>query len=298
MKIINSRLNFHLWTCISLLVLLGFTFSPYAAAQSSESEIRLYILDGGILESDPSRYELDDAEVASRELAISAYLIVHPQGVLLFDSLGIADSERIPEGAGQQQTIVRPDRQLRHVTLGESLQDQLQSIGVSPDNISHLAFSHLHWDHTANGNLFTNAVWLVRSEERTLMFSENPGGSARPDKYNQLAESATRLIEIAEYDVFGDGKVILKSAPGHSPGHQVLFVQLENSGSVVISGDLYHYREERSLGRLPLGDMDRERTRQSRLEVESFLNERGAELWIQHDLISHRERNWAPAFYR
>jgi len=285
-KIIKSLLILSLYFCVN-----------HVFGQTSDSEIRLYILDGGILESDPSRYELSDEEVGSRELSISAYLIEHPQGILLFDSLGIADSERIPNGTGQLQTIVRPDTQLRHVTLGESLQNQLQSIGYTPDDVTHLSFSHLHWDHTANGNLFADAIWLVRPEERSLMFSDNPGGSARPGMYDQLIESDAQLIQTEEYDVFGDGKVILKAAPGHSPGHQVLFVRLENTGPIVLSGDLYHYREERSRGRLPLGDMDREQTRQSRIEVESFLQRQGAELWIQHDLISHRERNWAPAYY-
>ncbi len=286
MKIIKSLLIFFIYFCVNNV-----------SGQTSDSEIRLYVLDGGILQSDPSRYELSDEEVASRELSISAYLIVHPQGVLLFDSLGIADSERIPNGTGQLQTIVRPDTQLRHVTLGESLQNQLQSIGYTPEDVTHLAFSHLHWDHTANANLFSDAIWLVRPDERSLMFSENPGGSARPGMYNQLVESDTRLIQEEEYDVFEDGNLILKAAPGHSPGHQVLLVRLENTGPIVLSGDLYHYREERTRGRLPLGDMDREQTRQSRVEVESFLERQGAELWIQHDLISHRERNWAPAYY-
>lgn len=295
----KAKKRFIRFQCLSntLLVLSIFLTTGIAAGQTADTGVRLYVLDGGVLESDPSRYELEDAEVASRELAISAYLIVHPRGVLLFDSLGIADSERIPDGTGQVQTIVRPDTQLRHVTLGESLQTQLESIGITADEVSYLAFSHLHWDHTANGNLFSQATWLVRPEEHTLMFSENPGGSARPGMYAALADSETRFIQTEEYDVFGDGTIILKAAPGHSPGHQVLFVRLENTGPVVISGDLYHYREERSLGRLPLGDMSRERTRQSRLEVESFLMRQGAELWIQHDLISHRERNWAPVFY-
>ena len=51
--------------------------------------------------------------------------------------------------------------------------------------------------------------------------------------------------------MFGDGTVVMKLAPGHSPGHQVLFLKLKQTGPVVLSGDLYHYPEERKLKRVP-----------------------------------------------
>ena len=257
---------------------------------------RLYVLDGGVLDSSPASYQLADDEVRTAQLSIAAYLIEHPDGVLLFDSLGIADEERLAAGTGTRQTIVRPDGQERHVVLAPSLGAQLAEIGHDPDDVTHLAFSHLHWDHTANANLFARATWLVRPEERALMFS-TPGGSARPALYAVLEDSETVLVTDDEHDVFGDGSVVLKAAPGHSPGHQVLFVDLADTGPVVLSGDLYHYPEERSLDRLPVAEMDQARTAASRREVEEFLAQRGATLWIGHDLFAHREQRKAPAYY-
>lgn len=259
--------------------------------------LRLYVIDGGVLESDPAGYQLADDEVRSKELSIAAFVIEHPQGVLLFDSLGIADSERLPDGTGQRQTIVRPDGKERHVTLAPSLHEQLAAIGYAPEDITHVAFSHLHWDHTANANLFAGATWLVRPEERELMFSDEPGGSARPALYAALENSETILVESDEYDVFGDGKVVLKAAPGHSPGHQVLFVDLPNTGPIVLSGDLYHYPEERTLNRLPVAEMDQAETARSRRRIEEFLERTGAELWIGHDLIHFRQLRYSPAYY-
>lgn len=54
-----------------------------------------------------------------------------------------------------------------------------------------------------------------------------------------------------DHDVFGHGTVILKYAPGHTPGHQCLFVELSKTGGVLVAGDLYDYAEERTLHRMP-----------------------------------------------
>lgn len=282
-----------------LFIILSLCVGNAALAQSNNAStaLRLYVIDGGILESNPANYQLSDDEVQTSQLSIAAYLIEHPDGILLWDTVGIADAERIPNGTGVQQTIIRPDGAERTVTLAPSLTDQLAAIGYAADDITHLAFSHLHWDHTANANMFTEATWLVRHEERDLMFSDSPGGSARPVMYAELKNSETLLIKDNEHDVFGDGTVILQAAPGHSTGHQVLFVDLPNTGPVVLSGDLYHYPEERTLNRLPTFEMDQAQTQQSRLKVDAFLERTGAELWIGHDLFAHQAQRKAPAYY-
>ena len=97
--------------------------------------------------------------------------------------------------------------------------------------------------------------------------------------------------------MFGDGTVVIKSTPGHTPGHNVLFLKLKKTGPVVLSGDLYHYPEERTLDRLPVADFNKEQTAASRAELEVFLKKTGAQLWIEHDIIANAKLKKAPAFY-
>ena len=105
------------------------------------------------------------------------------------------------------------------------------------------------------------------------------------------------IIAKPDYDVFGDGTVVIKSAPGHSPDHQVLFLKLAKTGPVVLSGDLYHYPEERKLNKIPTTEFDASRTVASRAAVEAFLKKTGAQLWIQHDFTATAKLKKAPAFY-
>lgn len=267
---------------------------PATAALTSP---RLYVLDGGVLASDPTRYHLTAADVETTSLSVAAFLIVHPKGVLLWDTGAVPDAERVSAAAGAKQHLVLADGQDRYVTLGPPLLAQLAAIGYRPADVTYLALSHYHWDHTANANAFAGATWLARRADWEAMFAAKPAGSVRPSTYAALAKSRTVFIAEDEHDVFGDGTVILKSAPGHTPGHQVLYVKLAHTGPVVLSGDLYHYPAERRLGRLPTFEFDAAETAASRKAIEAFLARKGAALWIQHDLAAFRKLEKAPEYY-
>jgi len=267
---------------------------PRPAAPGS---VRLYVLDAGTLESDPARYRLTKEDVGTTQLSVAAYVIVHPKGVLLWDTGAVPDEAWAPTGSLVQQRIVLPDGQERRVMIRSPLKTQLAASGYAPRDVTHVALSHYHWDHTANANAFAGATWLVRQVERDAMFAEKPIGTATPMTYAALENSRTTLVTSDEHDVFGDGTVILKVAAGHTPGHQVLYVKLAKTGGVVLSGDLYHYPQERTMDRLPTFEFNEEQTRAARRAVDAFLTRTGAKLWIQHDLAAHAKLKLAPAYY-
>ena len=265
-------------------------------AQNRAQALRLYVFDGGVLASETARYRLTDADVEEVALSVASYLIVHPRGVLMWDAGAVADHER-GGGVGYEQRLLRRDRQERFVKLAPTLVSQLASAGYKPQDVTHLALSHYHWDHTADANLFAGATWLVEKGEHDVMLSADPPGGTRPETYSALKNSRTTIIEVDEHDVFGDGTVIIKQAPGHTEGHSVLYLKLPKTGPVVLSGDLYHYPAERTLGRLPTFEVSEEQTKASRADVERFLQRTGAQLWIQHDLVGFRKLELAPRYY-
>jgi glyoxylase-like metal-dependent hydrolase (beta-lactamase superfamily II) len=228
---------------------------------------------------------------------MGCFLVKHPKGTLMWDVGAVADGSWTPTGSPVRMHLVLPDKQERDVTMVKPLKAQLIESGYSPAEITYLALSHYHWDHIANANDFAGSTWLVRQAEKDVMFSSpNPERTIR-DNYNALANSKTVIVDKDEYDVFGDGKVILKLSAGHTPAHQVLFVDLPRTGPVVLAGDLYHYPEERTLNRIPVRDFDKTQTVASRAALEIFLKEKGAQLWIQHDITAHEKLKKAPDFY-
>ena len=285
----------------ALLVLLV----PLAAVAGTSSPalklpvlLRLYVLDcGEIHVADTARYELRREEVETSELSVACFLVVHPKGALIWDVGAVPDSEWQPTGSPVVHHLFLPDGQTRDIPLIRPLSEQLAEIGYPPSKIRYLALSHYHYDHTANANSFAESTWLVRRVERNAMFAAPAPGTTRPETYGRLKSAKTILIDTDQYDVFRDGNVVIKFAPGHTPGHQMLLLRLKNTGPVLLSGDLYHFPQERALNRFPVFEFDKEQTRRSRMEINDFLKSTGASLWIQHDFVANSKLRKAPAFY-
>jgi glyoxylase-like metal-dependent hydrolase (beta-lactamase superfamily II) len=271
---------------LALLLSIGVQAAPKPKPPKS---LRLYIFDCGVIHTtNTDAYSLKKEEVGSTEMAIPCILVVHPKGAMMWDNGDIPDSA-FPPGGGSATAGV--------VTQARPLLPQLAEVGYTPADIKYLAMSHYHGDHVANANYFAGSAWLVRKVERDRMFSDNPIPRSDPANYSKLKNSKTIFIDKDEYDVFGDGTVIIKSTPGHTPGHQSLFLKLAKTGPIVLSGDLYHYPEERTLNRLPVSDFDKAQTAASRAELDVFLKKTGAQLWIQHDFLANAKLKKAPAFY-
>jgi N-acyl homoserine lactone hydrolase len=270
-------------------------FAPLVAqaqhhAPPLPKSLRLYVFNCGSLDiSDPERFRFKKEELATTNLSVGCYLIVHPKGTLMWDVGAVPDSALKP---GAKSALEG------YATITETLKSQMEKIGYEPSDIEYLAFSHYHYDHVANANQFAGATWLARKVERDAMFAPKlPDNKMNPANYSALKDSKTILIPTDDYDVFGDGTVVMKLAPGHTPGHQVLFLKLNKTGPIVLSGDLYHYPEERKLKRVPTFEFDQQQTVETREKIEAFLKESGAQLWIQHDYAANAKLKKAPQFY-
>jgi len=283
---------------MKFLTALAVTAALAVAAPTPPKSVRLYVFDGGTLGGgDPSRFSLKREEMAVADMSIAAYLVVHPRGTLMWDAAALPDKDLTAEGTMTKYRIVLPNGNERFVTTSKKLAAQLAQTGYAPGEINYLALSHYHYDHTGNANMFAKSTWLARQVERDVMFPEKANDLTRPETYSALKTAKTTVIKTDDYDVFGDGTVVLKLTPGHTPGHQVLFVKLAKTGPLVISGDLYHYPEERTLNRVPTFDVDPKQTAASRAALDVFMQKAGAKLWIQHDLVNHGKLNKSPAFY-
>ena len=261
------------------------------AAAGKPASPRLYILDcGDIKPMDPTLFGLKKEEIAGDGSFVTpCYLVVHAKGTLIYDVGQVPDAQIPDDGT---EVVVQEILKAKH-----RLTTQLKALGYTPADITYLAMSHYHLDHTANANLFAGSTWIVQQAEYDAMFGAKEFAIRDASSYDKLKDSKKIMLNNADHDVFGDGTVVIKTAPGHTPGHQMLFLRLKNFGPLLLEGDLYHLPEERTLDRVPGFDFDAAMTRATRVKTEAFLKETGAQMWIQHDPPTNAKLKKAPEYY-
>jgi N-acyl homoserine lactone hydrolase len=272
--------------------------SPQGAAPKAPNTPRLYIFDCGLINvnrAGTERYKVTPEEVGETRFSVPCFLVVHPKGTLMWD-LGIVPDDTVEARArGEQGNTTATSAAVAPVT--RTLTSQLAALGYRLSDITYFAFSHAHVDHNANANLFAGSTWLARPAERAFMWQE---GNTRVNRtfFEKIRTSKSISLDRDEYDVFGDGTVVLKAAPGHSPGHQVLVLNLAKTGRVMIAGDLYHYPQERTLKRPPPDtEFSVEQSAASRLMIEEYLKKTKTEIWIEHDFVHNAKLKKSPQYY-
>jgi glyoxylase-like metal-dependent hydrolase (beta-lactamase superfamily II) len=263
------------------VILLGI---PLMAA----AEVKLYVFDCGVIDmEDVTQFSLTNDETPVRRLFVPCYLIDHDGQQMIWDA-------GLPDNIAGQGTIDAGNGMSMRMDL--SMAENLAKVNLTPEDVDLVAFSHMHFDHVGAANLFTSAHLLIQDTEYAAAFEDPDNPYFQADLYMGLAENERTLLS-GDHDVFGDGSVVIVSAPGHTPGHQVLLLRLNNTGPLVLSGDLYHFAESRKLRRAPEFNVDAEQTFESMDKVEALIRNENATLWIEHEQALADTLNMAPAYY-
>lgn len=210
------------------------------------------------------------------------FLIRHPEGDLIWD-LGLPTA--LASSPPQENGVFT-------ISLDFTLSDQLLELGLTPGDIEFVSISHSHFDHSGQADQFPTSTWLVHADEHAAMFPPAPAEDISADApendtdtppFVDFANLEADIFE-GEKDVFGDGSVTIIPAPGHTPGHTVLRVDLPETGTVLLTGDLYHRKESRELQRVPRFNFDEAQTLETMAAFEALAEETGAKVVIQHNL--------------
>ena len=283
---------------LMLLVLIGCketkkdNTESEAAVAPEITEVKLYTFSGGtVMVNNLELFSQDTTyQGQSKEFSDAFYVISHPDGNLMWD-------------AGLPEALIAMDAPFTSadgnftVSRKDSVAHQLKSIDLTVDDIDYIALSHTHFDHSGHANVFSDATWLVQTKEYDFITSEESKQN-NADNYNAIsALSKVKKLD-GDYDVFGDKTVIIKSMPGHTPGHQVLYLELAEHGPLLLTGDLYHLYENRTHKRVPIFNYNVEETLESMAAFEKFAAEKGAKVYLQHQKEDFDKMPKAPKYLK
>ena len=270
--------------CVAALALAGCA----GTAGKPASVERMYVIPCGENHTnDVSRWTPGVNVGQPGQFANHCYLIRHAKGLMLWDSGNPDRLAALPNGLANPAGTIT-------AYMKKPLADSLKEIGVAPAEIQHFAMSHSHGDHSGNANLFGASTIYMQEVEYNAVFGAEPQKFGfLPANFEKLRGSKFVKLK-GDHDVFGDGSVLIKSAPGHTPGHQVLLVRLPEHGPVVLSGDMVHLVYSWLNDVVPGFNFDRPQSLRTIETMKEFVERNKAELWVNHDPEQHKSIPKAP----
>lgn len=249
------------------LLFSALALATAAPASAQRPGIELWRLDCGSIDVELEAFS-DTGLYAGqkRTLAASCYLVRDGDRYLLWDT-------------GLDGALAGKPKDKEGSLLKEKVLAQLARIGVRPEAVNFVGISHYHYDHTGQLPDFARSTLLIGKGDWEVA-QKWPAARAR---FLPWLEGGSKVDPVAgDKDVFGDGKVTILAMPGHTEGHQALLVRLA-SGPVLISGDQYHFTENRRVGGVPSFNVNRADTLASHDRFEKLAANVKAKVIIQHE---------------
>lgn len=280
---------------LSTALIASFLTLNTAQAEDTQTDLKLYSLNcGKIHVSDLNVFSDTDQYIGlEKTLNVGCYLIKHNDDWLLWDTGLSSDLAKNPEGMTNGPF---------HLSVAETIESQLETLGLKPENITYVGLSHAHFDHAANTSTFQNATLIIQEVEFNALKNDPEAAKAMhmpPESISYFLKEENkdqvRTIK-GDVDIFGDGTLKSISLPGHTPGHMALLVNLEKTGPVILSGDQWHFTENHKNNGVPSFNYDRADTLASSDKLNHLVKNRGAKLIIQHEVNDNKDLPKLPAF--
>jgi glyoxylase-like metal-dependent hydrolase (beta-lactamase superfamily II) len=240
--------------------------------------VRMWALEGGTLTYDGAFLVLGGT--GRHIIPVPTFLVQHTRGLVLFDT-GLA-----PEAADNVEAFYGP--MAAHVEMSfadhQRVDRNLERLGFTTDDVTHVVLSHCHFDHTGGLPLFPKAKIFVGEGEVSEALAPNSPFYRTTYRLGDLEQASdfdwNHLTE--DYDLFADGSVRILLTPGHTRGHLSLLMRLEG-GSLLLTGDATHLRcglEQTT----PMGaDYSTNQAVQSLHRIRRLAASHAAQVWVNHD---------------
>lgn len=209
-----------------------------------------------------------------------AYIIDHPEGRILFET-GLSE-HALEEWPEEWQVGV----DLAMVPLEHKLEARLKEHGLGPEDFTYVVLGHLHTDHAGGARVFKDAgVEMVVHEAEYRHVKEMPVDAE--NFFNKvdtevLEHTSKTLVHEAEFELLPGVKLV--HLPGHTPGLLGMVIELEHTGTVMLTTDAM-YRHE-SYGPPVIGSptvWDTEQWARSLEKIRAIATDREAMIFPGHD---------------
>lgn len=177
-------------------------------------------------------------EARDIKIPINMWVLDHPKGLVVFDTgnnVAISDGSCTSHWSKGSCDFLKPSQKRSDV-----IDKQLEKLGYKVSDVKIVVTSHSHLDHIGNIEMFPDAIHVLQKKELYQAWwpekFQRPSGAHILEDYDDARDFRYLTLD-GDYDLFGDGSVIVLSTPGHTFGHQSLKVKLPETGTVILTQD-------------------------------------------------------------
>ena len=184
-------------------------------------------------------------QVRDVTIPVSMWIIEHDKGVVVFDT---GNNIEVTKNCKEYWAPGLCDFLKPSQTAETTIDGWLKKLGFSTDDVKVVASSHAHLDHAGNLKMFPNAIHAMQKAELYQgWWPEQFQGREGKGPFVKADLEGTELYNFMElegdYDVFGDGSIVILSTPGHTLGHQSMQVTMESGSRILLAQDAIWMQE-------------------------------------------------------
>ena len=275
----------------AILIMVCVGASSVAAMSHGDAKVRIFWTGSGllgpfsILDVLPTYPKDQDRQVM---MPVVMFIIDHPKGLVVFDTgnnVVISDGNCKSHWNSWICDALQPSQ-----TREEVIDRQLEKVGYSVGDVKIVITSHSHLDHIGNIEMFPDAIHVIQKKELYQAWWPEKfqrGGAHVMADYDD-ARDFTYFELDGDYDLFGDGSMVVISTPGHTLGHQSVKVQLADTGTVLLTQDAVWVEE--NLEGYPAGlnysILDYNKSVQ---RIKMLRDIENAQLWLGHSMNQYEK---------
>ncbi|MCI0546997.1 MAG: N-acyl homoserine lactonase family protein [Candidatus Rokubacteria bacterium] len=224
-------------------------------------------------------------------IPVNMFVIDHAKGLVVVDTgnnVAISNGQCKSHWAAGNCDFLKPSQKRDDV-----IDAQLTRLGYSPAQVKAVITSHAHLDHIGNIKLFPKAVHVMQKKEIYQAWwpekFQREGGAFVMGDFDGPARDFNYLELEGDYDLFGDGTVVVLSTPGHTLGHQSVKVKLASGQTLLLAQDAIWFKE--NLEGYPAGlNYSVKDYNNSIQRLKMIRDLENAELFFGHDPDQYREK--------
>lgn len=245
---------------------------------------------------------LDNPEMPNRmaEFPVPAFLIESDSGYILFDT-GCHPEAMVRDGrwpeAFQKQCPWDGDETKTPMYI-------LKQMGIRPEDVKTVILSHMHNDHAGCVEYFKHAHFIVARDEFSACLRAYAQHAYMSSYIWKDTDVWTKypidweLLDPEDGDMeVVPGVTILNLGAGHAYGVLALKVDLENTGSVILTSDAVYCSLNYDELRVPGVVLDSVGWMNSCKRIKRIAKASDAQVWYGHDLEQFSKLKTAPDYY-